>query len=150
MNHCGSGAKEETLDEFFERTQWHAAQSDHGGVRGHVGTVYEEQLKWVPEYGIVYARFQVMQHANQAVDEVRRARFFRRGGPVRGLVKGKRWLLLQPLGHPDACKRQLLNDLFRLNRRMMKAYLLKESLDRLWTYTCEGAAKRYLNRWIDQ
>ena len=32
----------------------------------------------------------------------------------------------------------------------MKAYLLKESLDRLWTYTYEGAALRYLNRWIDQ
>ncbi|MBZ2186335.1 MAG: transposase, partial [Bryobacter sp.] len=42
------------------------------------------------------------------------------------------------------------NELFRHNRRMMKAYLLKESLDRLWTYTYEGAARRYLNRWIDQ
>ncbi len=27
-----------------------------------------------------------------------------------------------------------VNALFALNRRMMKAYLLKESLDRLWTY----------------
>ena len=35
-----------------------------------------------------------MQHANQAIDEVRRAEFFRKGGQVRGLVKGKRWLLL--------------------------------------------------------
>jgi transposase len=33
---------------------------------------------------------------------------------------------------------------------MMKAYLLKESLDRLWTYRYEGAALRYLNQWIDQ
>jgi len=32
----------------------------------------------------------------------------------------------------------------------MKAYLLKESLDRLWTYQYEGAALRYLNSWIDQ
>ena len=32
----------------------------------------------------------------------------------------------------------------------MKAYLLKESLDRLWTYCYEGAALRYLNQWIDQ
>ncbi|MBZ2186185.1 MAG: transposase, partial [Bryobacter sp.] len=44
----------------------------------------------------------------------------------------------------------VMNELFRHNRRMMKAYLLKESLDRLWTYTYEGAARRYLNRWIDQ
>ena len=33
--------------------------------------------------------------------------------------------------------KQLLNDLFRLNRKLLKAYLLKESLDRLWTYTYE-------------
>jgi len=26
-------------------------------------------------------------------------------------------------------------DLFALNRKVMKAYLLKESLERLWTYT---------------
>ena len=32
---------------------------------------------------------------------------------------------------------------------MMKAYLLKESLDRLWTYQYEGAALLYLNQWID-
>ena len=31
---------------------------------------------------------------------------------------------------------------FALNRRVMKAYLLKESLDRLWSYTYEGAMLR--------
>jgi transposase len=91
-----------------------------------------------------------MQHASQAVDEVRRAEFFRKGGRMRGLVKGKRWLLLSRWVHLDSKKRQMLNELFRLNRRMMKAYLLKESLDRLWTYHYEGAALRYLNQWIDQ
>jgi hypothetical protein len=38
-----------------------------------------------------------MQHASKAVDEVRRAEFFRKGGRMRGLVKGKRWLLLSRL-----------------------------------------------------
>lgn len=32
----------------------------------------------------------------------------------------------------------------------MKAYLLKESLARLWDYTYEGAMLRYLQSWIDQ
>src|SRR5439155_16052318 len=30
------------------------------------------------------------------------------------------------------------------------AYLLKESLERLWSYTYEGAMLRYLKSWIDQ
>ena len=33
---------------------------------------------------------------------------------------------------------------------MFKAYILKESLDRLWTYRYEGAMLNYLQRWIDQ
>src|ERR1019366_1057169 len=37
-----------------------------------------------------------------------------------------------------------------LNRKIMKAYLLKESLERLWTYTYEGAMMRYLQSWIGQ
>ena len=66
------------------------------------------------------------------------------------MVKGKRWLLLSRWMNLDGKKQQMLNELFRLNRKMMKAYLLKESLDRLWSYHYEGAALRYLNAWIDQ
>ena len=40
--------------------------------------------------------------------------------------------------------------LFAMNRRVLKAYLLKESLDRLWTYHYEGAMLRYLENWLDQ
>lgn len=93
-------------------------------------------LEWARQCRIVYNKFHVMQHASHAVDEVRRAEFFREGGRMRGLVKGKRWLLWTRWTNLDSRKRQLLNALFRLNRRVMKAYLLKEeSLDRLWTYT---------------
>ena len=69
---------------------------------------------------------------------------------MRDLVKGKRWLLLSRWVHLDTDKKRQLNQLFALNRRVMKAYLLKESLDRLWTYHYEGAMLRYLQSWIDQ
>ena len=91
-----------------------------------------------------------MQHANAAIDEVRRAEFFRKGGALRDLVKGKRWLLLSRGVNLDTGKKRQLNQLFALNRRVMKAYLLKDSLDRLWTYHYEGAMLRYLQSWIDQ
>jgi transposase len=50
----------------------------------------------------------------------------------------RRWI------HLSAKKKQLLNELFALNRRVMKAYFLKESLDRLWKYGSEGNLLRYL------
>jgi transposase len=69
---------------------------------------------------------------------------------MRGLVKGKRWLLPSRWVNLDTGKKRQLNQLFALNRRVMKAYLLKESLDRLWTYHYEGAMLRYLQSWVDQ
>jgi transposase len=47
-------------------------------------------------------------------------------------------------------ERQELNSLFALNRKLFKAYVLKESLDRLWNYRYEGAMWNYLQRWMDQ
>jgi transposase len=106
--------------------------------------------QWAPNCRIIYDKFHIMQHANGAVDEVRRAEFFRKGGRMRGVVKGKRWLLLSRWVNLDTGQKRQLNTMFALNRRVMKAYLLKESLDRLWTYHYEGAMLRYLNSWMDQ
>jgi transposase len=106
--------------------------------------------QWVPNCRIVYDKFHIMKRANDAIDEVRRAEFFRKGGRMRGVVKGKRWLLLSRWVNLTPGKRQELDHLFALNRKVFKAYLLKESLDRLWTYHYEGAMLNYLQRWIDQ
>src|ERR1700676_805961 len=67
-----------------------------------------------------------------------------------GLMKGKRWLWLSRWVNLTAGKRQELNQLFALNWKVFKAYILKESLDRLWTYRYEGARLNYLKRWMDQ
>jgi transposase len=147
----GRERKKETLDEFF-RTELSVGQ------RGRISAACVDMWEpfrlsieqWAPACRIVYDKFHIMQHANQAIDEVRRAEFFRKGGQWRGLVKGKRWLLLTRWINLSSGKRQELNSLFALNRKLFKAYVLKESLDRLWTYRYEGAMLSYLERWIDQ
>src|SRR6266851_7239113 len=88
--------------------------------------------------GFAIDKFHILQHANAAVDEVRRAEFFRQGCAERALVKGKRWLLLSRWEHLNKQRKGQLESLFALNRRLMKAYLLKESLDGLWTFRYEG------------
>ena len=147
----GRERKKETLDEFFE-TQLSAFQrSAVSAACVDMHAPYGLSLKqWVPQCRIIYDKFHVMHHANEAVTEVRRAEFFRKGGAARELIKGKHWLLLTRWVHLNTHKKRQLNQLFALNRRVMKAYLLKESLDRLWNYTYEGAMLRYLQSWIDQ
>jgi transposase len=105
---------------------------------------------WALQCRIVYDKFHIMQHANDAVDEVRRAEFFRKGKQGREVIEGKRRLLLSRWENLSAEKRGQLNELFGLNRRVFKAYLLKESLDRLWDYNYPAAVFNYLDKWIEQ
>jgi transposase len=147
----GRERKKETLDEFlgqqlsaFQRRVIRAACVD-------MWEPFRQSLQqWVPQCQIIYDKFHILQHASKAVDEVRRAEFFRKGGAARNIVRGKRWLLLSSWVNLDRNKKRQLNQLFALNRRVMKAYLLKESLTRLWDYVYEGAMLRYLQSWIDQ
>jgi transposase len=147
----GRERKKETLDAFFEEE---LSARQRRGIEAACVDMWEPFRlsieQWAPNCRIVYDKFHIMRHANDAIDEVRRAEFFRKGGHIRGLVKGKRWLLLSRWVNLTAGKRQELNRLFALNRKVFKAYLLKESLDRLWTYHYEGAMLNYLQRWIDQ
>jgi transposase len=143
--------KKDTLDEFFQ-TQLSAFQ--RGAIQAACVDMHEPYRlsleQWAPQCRLIYDKFHVMKHANEAVSEVRKAEFFRKGGAARELIKGKHWLLLTRWVHLNTNKKRQLNALFALNRRVMKAYLLKESLDRLWSYTYEGAMLRYLQSWIDQ
>lgn len=147
----GRERRKETLDEFFrsQLTGWQRSR-----VRVACVDMWEPFRlsieEWAKNCAIVYDKFHIMQHANQAIDEVRRAEFFRKGGQWREMVKGKRWLLLTRWVNLSDSKKQMLTELFQINRKVMKAYLLKESLDRLWTYTYQGAMLRYLQSWIDQ
>src|SRR6516165_6912025 len=147
----GRERKKETLDEFLKK---HLSAFQRSALRAACVDMWEpfrQSLQhWVPQCQIIYDKFHILQHASKAVDEVRRAEFFRKGGAARDIVRGKRWLLLSSWINLDRSKRRQLNQLFALNRRVMKAYLLKESLAGLWDFIYEGAMLRYLQSWIDQ
>jgi transposase len=147
----GRERKRETLDEFF-RTQLRCRQRKR--IEAACLDMWEpfrlSIQHWAPQCKIVYDRFHIMQHANAAIDEVRKAEFFRQGPKKRGLIKGKKWLLLSRWKNLTQPHRGELNQLFQMNRRVFKAYLLKESLERLWQYTYPGAMINYLQRWMDQ
>jgi transposase len=147
----GEDRKKETLDGYFQGELSRRQRAQITAACVDMWAAYTASIReWAPNCAIVYDKFHVMQHANRAIDEVRRAEFFRKGRRKRELVKGKRWLLLTRWVNLSEPKQQQLGQLFALNRRMLKAYLLKESLERLWTSTYEGAMLRYLRGWIGQ
>jgi transposase len=147
----GRERKKETLDEFFrcqlvsrQRKRIEAACVD-------MWQPFRLSIEqWAPGCRIVYDKFHILQHANDSIDEVRRAEFFRQGKTKRGLIKGKKWLLMSRWRNLSGPQRGELNRLFQMNRRVFKAYLLKESLELLWNYRYAGAMTNYLKRWMSQ
>lgn len=102
----------------------------------------------LPHAEIVFDKFHVLQHASAALDDVRRQEFFRAGAVMREHGRGKRWLLLRRWKTVRGSKRVELQTLFAANRRLFKAYVLREQLDRLWTYTTRPGVLNFVLGWI--
>jgi transposase len=102
----------------------------------------------LPKAEIVFDKFHVLQHASAALDEVRRHEFFRAGPVMRAHGRGKRWLLLRRWKTVRGSKRAELEALFAVNRRLFKAYVLREQLDRLWTYKTRPGVLDFLMGWF--
>ena len=102
----------------------------------------------LPKADVVFDKFHVLQHATDALDELRRREFFRASAELRAVGRGKRWLLLRRWRTVRGSKRRELQELFAVNRRLFKAYLLREQLDRLWTYKTPPGVGNFLVGWL--
>jgi transposase len=106
----GRERKQAALDEFFQ-TQLSAFQ--RGGVEAACVDMHEPYRlsleQWVPQRRLGYDKFHLMQHANEAVSEVKQRNSFARGGAARELIKGKHWRLLTRWVHLNTNKKRQLN-----------------------------------------
>ena len=145
----GQDRKRETLDRFFaEALPKNWRRSSRAVCVDMEEPAARSPRAHLPWARIVYDTFHVLTHANAAVVETRRAEFFRKGGHLRGLVRGKRWMLLTRWDHITRVKRQTLDALFAVNRRLAKACRFRAQLAQLETYTYLGAARRFLTTWL--
>jgi transposase len=102
-----------------------------------------------PQATILYDKFHVLMHLGEAMDKVRKREYARLSGEDRRFIKGQRYTLLSHWGNLTAAGRASLKLLFRANKRLNKAYLLKESFGQLWDYHSPGWARRFFAQWRD-
>ena len=102
----------------------------------------------VPTPAIVFDKCQVLQHASAALDVVRRQEFFRADAVMWAVRRGKRWLLFRGWKTVRGSKRLELRALFAVNRRLFKAYVLREELDRLWAYKTRDGVANFPWGWL--
>lgn len=102
---------------------------------------------FAPQAVIVYDKFHVIKHLQEALDSVRKAEYARLDGPDRRFIKGQKYNLLTRWANLDRDGRASLRTLLRENRRLYTAHLLKESFGQLWDYEKPGWARRFFDQW---
>jgi transposase len=100
-----------------------------------------------PQAAILFDKFHVISHLNDALDQVRKSEYARLQGNERRYIKGQKYVLLSNRENLSLDGRKSLKTLLAANRRINTAYLLKESFGQLWSYEREGWARRFFENW---
>jgi transposase len=145
----GQDRSEESLDQFFAWLGPRKCRRIRLAVMDMWQAFRTSTLKAgnAPQAVILYDKFHVLQHLGKAMDQVRRQEYARLSGQDRRFIKGQRYTLLAHWENLSLEGRQALRLLFQANRRLSKAYLLKESFGQLWDYHRPGWARRFFTNW---
>ena len=145
----GKGKGRETIDRFFQealsdeqrkRVQW--ASCD-------MSQAYIQAIKdHCPNVTLVIDRFHIVKALNGAVDEVRKDEWRQLDTRGRRAIKGLRWLLSLHSRNRSKAHTRFLNRLRNSNRRIHRAWVLKDEFEHFWNFRSVTAAKRFLRRWM--
>lgn len=144
----GRGKGRTTIDEFFDnllsahqKAKVKAACCDMS--EAYIGAITTH----CPGAKLVLDRFHIVKAMNEAVDEVRKEQWRASDLTERKALKGLRWLLYRHSSTRTKRDTRTLNALERGNRRIYRAWRLKDEFEQLWEYKAPWAAERFLKRW---
>jgi len=143
----GRGRREEDLDVFFQGIGTRKVCRIKLVAMDMWQPFLKSVKKNVPGAEVVYDKFHIIRHLNDALDMVRRGEYRRLAGKDRSFIKGQRYTLLSRRDNLTLEGRRALRKLFKANKRLTVAYLLKESFGQLWDYQTGGWARRFFEHW---
>jgi transposase len=145
----GRGKERETIDVFFnevlspyqkERIEWACCDMSET----YIGAIKEH----CPNATLVLDRFHIAKALNVAVDEVRKQQWRLASGDERKALKGLRWLLYRHSSTRSRKDTRTLKALDKGNRRIYRAWQLKDEFEQFWEYKAPWAAARFIKRWM--
>jgi transposase len=143
----GEDRSEESLDRFYQWLGSKKSQKIKLAVMDMWKAFRNSTVKNAPQAGILFDKFHVVRHLNEALDKVRKREYARLTGRSREYIKGQKYMLLSRWEHLNSDGRESLKKLLKANKRLHTAYLLKESFGQLWGYKREGWARRFFENW---
>jgi transposase len=144
-----------TLQQFFEllgdrRHSIRAVSIDmSAGYENAIKAVAAGDEQFTPE--VVFDPFHVCQLAGRAVDDVRRAEWNEHGKSKTSdgrWIKHARWSLLKAPERQSTAQLARLAEVARTNKRLYRAFLLKEELRLLYHLPDPAKAAEHLKAWL--
>ena len=144
----GEGRSEKTLRQFFEYIKPEGAKR----LQGICCDMWMPYIKVIKEKApnalLVFDKFHIIRHLMDAVDQVRRDEIKEKGKEHKELIKHSRYIWLKNPWNLTAKQKLKLSSLEKLNLKINRAYLLKESFRNIWSYRTIGWATKYLKQWF--
>jgi transposase len=145
----GQGKGRDTIDVFFaqqlsdyQKMQIKWACCDMS--QAYIGAIEDH----CPNATLVLDRFHIVKALNVAVDEVRKEQWRKASADNRKALKGLRWLLFKHSSNRSKKNTRILNALRKGNRRIHRAWVLKDEFEHFWDYKAPWAAERFLKNWM--
>jgi transposase len=149
VEYVSEGRSTESLAEYYE-TQSAASLAAVEAVAMDMWEPYvQATLEHVPLAAekIVFDRFHIMKHMNEAVDQVRREEHRELSQQHDDTLTGtKHWWLYAEENLPDKY-RQAFARVRDQNLRTSRAWAIKETLRELWFYGSVGWARKFFRKW---
>ena len=143
----GRGKSSDTLRSFFEELGSERAKKLEVAAmdmsEAYKGVVEE----YAPQADIVFDRFHVVKLLLDAIDEVRREECRKLEGAERTSLKNTRFALLRNPRYLSPRDKEAIARIQSTNRRLFRAYELREDFEELWRLTSEGEAQEFLQKW---
>lgn len=102
-----------------------------------------------PNAQILFDRFHIVKHLNEAVDAARRDLWRKLTSKERVTFKGTRWLLLKNPWNLNEGQQERLSTLVRWNTPLVRAWYLKEAFQLFWGYKQPWRAEQHLRKWMN-
>jgi transposase len=143
----GEDRSEKSLDLFYGWLGEKKSQKIQLAVMDMWKAFHNSTRRHAPQAAILFDKFHVIRHLNEALDKVRKSEYARLSGKDRRFIKGQKYTLLSRRENLDTDGRVALRTLLKANKRLNVAYLLKESFCQLWEYQKEGWARKFFDNW---
>ena len=143
----GTDRSEKTLRLFYEWLGPAKTKRIRLGVMDMWKPFEKATRKHAPRAAILYDKFHVIRHLNEAMDKIRKSEYYRLSGDDRKSIKGQKYTLLSHRENLSTDGRKALKILLAANKRLNTAYVLKEQFDQLWDYQSEAWARKFFDNW---